>query len=366
MEALNDLDAANAVKDAESRDPRALRSAFAAALAGPKRPRVRDLAASLGVREGELIASRVGHGATALVLDVPGLLGGLFAVGRVMALTRNESCVHERKGRYLGYEGSPHVGLVVGPDIDLRIFPSRFGSAFALDGSESESGRKSLQFFGKDGDAVHKVYLTPDSDVAAFDALVAAKRAPEQRDFLPVAAKPSRKPERADDEIDVAALRAGWAKLQDTHDFHGLLAKLGVGREQALRLGGEYATRVKSSSVRRVLEAAAADHVAIMVFVGSDGVIQIHTGEVETIREMGPWINVLDPDFNLHLRQDRIANAYVVAKPTRDGVVTSLEAFDADGELIAQFFGKRKPGIPELESWRAILAAVEREPGKES
>ncbi len=40
-----------------------------------------------------------------------------------MALTRNDSVVHERKDTYLNPSlNSGHVGLFVGEDIDLRIF----------------------------------------------------------------------------------------------------------------------------------------------------------------------------------------------------------------------------------------------------
>ncbi|MNR63561.1 Hemin transport protein HemS [compost metagenome] len=44
-----------------------------------------------------------------------------------------------------------------------------------------------------------------------------------------------------------------------------------------------------------------------------------------------------------------------VVKPSTDGDVNSIELFDKNGEMIVQFFGKRKPGIPELESWREVL-----------
>jgi len=47
-----------------------------------------------------------------------------------------------------------------------------------------------------------------------------------------------------------------------------------------------------------------------------------------------------------------------VQKPTSDGVVTSVEAFDADGALMAMFFGARKPGQPEQDAWRAIVAKL--------
>lgn len=56
------------------------------------------------------------------------------------------------------------------------------------------------------------------------------------------------------------------------------------------------------------------------------------------------------------LREDAIADVWLVKKPTDYGIVTSLEAFDTDGNLIVQFFGKRKPHIPEREDWRRVVA----------
>jgi putative hemin transport protein len=82
------------------------------------------------------------------------------------------------------------------------------------------------------------------------------------------------------------------------------------------------------------------------------------TGPVRRVQVMRPWLNVLDPGFNLHLREDHIASAWVVRKPTSDGLVTSLELFDARGETIAMFFGERKPGRPELCAWRTLVEGL--------
>ena len=114
--------------------------------------------------------------------------------------------------------------------------------------------------------------------------------------------------------------------------------------------------------VARLLDEAAVDGLPIMVFVGSGGCIQIHTGPVRNIQPLdtprAQWINVLDAGFNLHLRTDMIASVWVVEKPTADGVVTSVEAFDHAGELMAMFFGARKPGKPELQGWRDLVARL--------
>ena len=164
-----------------------------------------------------------------------------------------------------------------------------------------------------------------------------------------------------DNEIDLSGLRAHWAAMQDTHEFFGMLKDYRVGRHQAMRLvGSEFVEQVHVSSARKMLEAAASNGTSIMCFVGNRGCIQIHTGPIETTKVMGPWLNVLDPGFNLHLREDAIDTAYVVRKPTKDGDVTSLELFDADQKNFVMFFGERKPGEPELESWRSILSNLPR------
>jgi len=49
-----------------------------------------------------------------------------------------------------------------------------------------------------------------------------------------------------------------------------------------------------------------------------------------------------------------------VRKPTKDGHVTSLEAYNAKGEMIIQFFGKRKEGFDERRDWRAIIENLTR------
>ena len=62
--------------------------------------RIRDAAATLGVSEAELVALGVGKTATPLNADWRGILNDMQEVGRVMCLTRNEHCVHERHGRF--------------------------------------------------------------------------------------------------------------------------------------------------------------------------------------------------------------------------------------------------------------------------
>ena len=325
--------------------------------------RARDAAGVLGVSEGELLASRVGNGATRLVDDFPAILQAVQPLGEVMALTRNESCVHERHGVYENSQffshGKSAMGLFVNPDIDLRLFMNHWQYGFAAVEDTRSGVRRSLQFFDGAGEAVHKIYITENSSESAYDELVAQYSHPEQSASIAVAPYPAKEPDRPDDEIDWPGLRTAWENLKDTHDFVPLMRKFKVGREQAFaRIGSDFAYEVGNDAARAVLDAAQERRCEIMVFVGNRGCIQIHTGPVEKLMKAGPWYNILDPMFNLHLNEERIVRTWVTKKPTVDGIVTALEVFDEHGDAIITLFGKRKPGLAELELWREIIADI--------
>ncbi|MBF00336.1 ChuX/HutX family heme-like substrate-binding protein [Flavobacterium coralii] len=323
--------------------------------------RIRNAAEQLGVSEAELVATQVGDTVTRLRPQFADILTEVEKLGKVMALTRNEECVHERKGVYLNPDfSSPFAGLFVGEDIDLRIFISHWDKAFAVAEKSEHGDRKSLQFFGKDGLAIHKIYLTKDSHEAAFDALVAKYKSDNQSTDETVTDVPLNLEEKPDADIDVEGFRESWRNLNDTHAFFGMLKKYGVTRTQALRLApeGDYAVQIEKDAIVKMLEGAAAQKLPVMVFVGNRGNIQIHTGTVRKTMWHNQWFNVMDPDFNLHLDMSRIAQTWVVRKPTEDGMVTAIEVFNEMGEIIVQFFGKRKPGIPELQEWRDLVASL--------
>ncbi|PWE28668.1 hemin-degrading factor [Pararhodobacter marinus] len=339
-----------------------------AAKAENPKSRARDLAATLGVSEGELVAAMVdGDSVVRIDPSLDRLIPALKTLGPVMALTRNESCVHEKDGPYLDYHSGQHASMVLGPDIDLRMFPRHWVHAFALDDGE----KRSVQVFDAAGDAIHKVHLRPASDVAAFTALVSDLRLDDQSDRIETAPRaPVEAAKSNPDKLDV--LRAEWDKLTDTHQFLRLTSKLKMNRLGAYRIAGEpYAVALQPAAVAETLRRCAEGAVPVMIFVGNAGCIQIHGGTIHRVEPMGPWINVLDPGFNLHLRDDHIAEVWLVSKPTRHGMAVSIEAFDAKGGLILQIFGQRAPGseqaadaadtkapLPGTEGWFAVTQTL--------
>jgi len=67
----------------------------------------------------------------------------------------------------------------------------------------------------------------------------------------------------------------------------------------------------------------------------------------------------LDSAFNLHLQTSGIHTLWRLRKPSVDGIITSLEAHDHNGELSMQMFGARKPGQPERAQWTALAESAQ-------
>lgn len=344
----------------ETAPAQALRETWQALRREEPRIRMKDAADRLGVSEAELLAARCGLGVRRLTGPWGDLLQALPLLGEVMVLTRNEHVVHEKTGTFGNVSVFKAMGLVLNREIDLRVLLNRWASGFAVTEETASGVRHSLQFFARDGTAVHKVYLPADAHTGAYEELVGDFLSDDQTPGETVRAATPDEPESPDSEVDVARFRTEWQALTDVHDFMSLLRRHRVGRVQALRLAGsDLARPMARDSFIRALEGAAETGLSIMVFVGSPGVIQIHTGPVNALKRVGPWFNVLDPGFNLHLRDGDIASAWLVRKPTKDGIVTSLEIYDAGDRQIALMFGERHEGEPENPAWRALLETLQ-------
>ncbi|GAA4230162.1 putative hemin transport protein [Sagittula marina] len=335
-------------------------SAIRAFLADNPKLRARDAADAMGISEAQLVAARIGQGATRIAAHPDLIVPAAERLGEVMALTRVGACVHEKVGTYGNYHSGEHAAMTLTEEIDLRIFPSHWVHAYAVETkSEAEQAtRRSLQIFDAAGDAVHKIHLRAGSNHDLWDGIVAELALDDQSEGQEVAPRtPTEAAKARPDKVDV--LRAEWAKLTDTHQFLRLCSKLKMNRLGAYRIAGApFVRALRPSAANAMLQAVQAAGIEVMIFVGNRGCIQIHNGKVETLKPMGPWQNIMDPGFNLHLRLDKVAEVWAVEKPTQRGPAVSVEAFDAEGGIIFQVFGLGKEGRDSRAEWTRIVEAL--------
>jgi putative hemin transport protein len=243
---------------------------------------------------------------------------------------------------------------VLGERIDLRVYLHAWRHAYSVEVPTRRGTRKSLQFFDGFGDAVHKIYETEETDRLAWQNLESTFA--DAADDPPVwesAPAPEWKPR---EPADLRAFHEGWDALEDTHDFFMLLRAHELDRLSALRAAGpERAWPVPRGAYRTLLENATQTSLRLLVFVGNRGIHQIHAGPIGRIGFSGGWFNVLDPGFNLHVKDREVHEVWRVRKPTRHGFVNSLELFDGHGRDIAYVFSKKDRSEPESEEWRELL-----------
>ncbi|TXR49655.1 hemin-degrading factor [Phyllobacterium endophyticum] len=344
--------------DAAKPTPEAIRQARAD---NPKM-RERDLAQQLQISEADLVASYCGLNVIRISPRIETFLTEIEALGEVMALTRNESAVHEKIGIYDKPIVGKHASMMLGEQIDMRLFPNSWAHAFAVERQDGEDIRRSMQFFDAAGEAIHKIHLRPNSNIEAYRSLVAKLRLDDQSQSVELTPLP--KPEEKTlelEKLDAAALRDRWTQMKDVHEFFGILRSFNMTRHQAVQvIGQDFAWQLDTSALTTMMHDAAQAQLPIMCFVGNRGCIQIHSGPIQNVKPMGPWINILDETFHMHLRTDHIAELWAVRKPTKDGHVTSLEAYGSEGEMIIQFFGKRHEGSGERQDWRQLVEALPR------
>ncbi|STQ44212.1 Hemin transport protein hemS [Ewingella americana] len=169
--------------------------------------------------------------------------------------------------------------------------------------------------------------------------------------------KAEEKTQAASGDID-----SEWRAMTDVHQFFQLLKRHNLSRQQAFKaVGDDLAYRVDNGSLAAILEAARDQQNEIMIFIGNAGCVQIFTGQIKSVRPHGEWINIFNSRFTMHLIESAIAESWVTRKPTKDGFVTSLELFAADGTQIAQLYGQRTEGQPEQNQWREQVAALSSE-----
>lgn len=320
--------------------------------------RDRDFANKFGISEAQLVAAYVEHGAVRLIAASKEILPRVPALGDVMALTRNESCVIEVVGTYGEYKESEFAGIIIDDPIDMRTFPKHWVTAFAVEKPTEDGVRRSIQVFDAFGDAVHKIHFRDETRLPQWEELVSALKHDDQSGDLTVEARPT--PDGA--KIDVTkidSLRAEWDEMNDTHQFFGIMRRNGMNRLGAYRAaGGNYARPVAPTSVAEMLQKTRDAGLEIMIFVGSRGCIEIFSGKIDKLMTMGPWENVLDKGFNLHLRADHIKEAYVVTKMSDKGPAVSLEAFDVNGGVILQIFGVVGKEHNYRPEWDALVAEL--------
>lgn len=325
-------------------------------LAGEKPPRAREAAKKLNISEAEYVALSCGESVyalnTELLLD---LFKQLHRLGEVMALTRNDAVVLEHHGIYSNPIIKQNHIIINEPDMDLRLKVSAWKYAFAVD----EGGRQSFQFFDIFGQAVHKIYMTKQSNLQTYDDLVSQFTINCDFEIMNVQKKltaASLPASILNPEVNKKAIQQDWLTLDNPHQIDALFQSYGLTRPQAYRYLTDAAIPLQKNALQPVLEKSAENNWSLLMFVPNDSATQIHNGSVHKLLTMGPWFNVLDPKFNMHANLQLITETWLVVKNTNGESVPSVELFDTEGKAVMMVYLHPNSRTSEItKQWKDFL-----------
>ncbi|WP_165917778.1 MULTISPECIES: ChuX/HutX family heme-like substrate-binding protein [Methylomonas] len=306
--------------------------------------RIRDAAATLGVSEAELLATDCGNRIMRLRENWPTLLSATGALGPVMALTRNHVAVHEKTGLYDNVRCYGDTALISGHNIELYLSTNLWQFGFAATEDTRLGPRHSLQFFGVDGEAIHKIYLTEQSDFGLYRRLVDTFRADGQAPSLelqpfqtgPVHIAPARRQD----------VPENWRRL--------LLCSGHADSEPTVQVIG----RIAAPVFHELMAQLTLLMLPIQILVGNRAAIQLHDGPIQNLRINGPWFNVLDQGFNLHLNETAVAGVDIVNIAYRQHRLTGLLLRDQGQRTVASLFGNYDQTDGESAVWRNLMSAL--------
>lgn len=308
------------------------------------RLRIRDAADQLNVSEAQLVALGIGESATRLCADWADLLLELHHLGPLMGLTRNDHAVHERHGGYSNIRILGEVHLVREGGFEVALFLSEWCSGFAVSEVGHEQVRHSLQFFSQDGCAVHKIYLTNESHLTAFKELVDQFRSSDQSRVLAIETRATSHVYPDADALWSSRLLLDWPLAADGQPL--TVPDLSLSSEAIAH------DPLPAGAAEAVLTRAAALNTPLVIAVGNPGALQLHRGPIHKILRTGPWINVLDDPFNLHLRDAQLSSGWHIRELTEEKK-PSLCWCDEQGRPALQIFSEDCSG-----SWDECLSTA--------
>ncbi len=185
---------------------------------GNPKMREREIAAKLGISEAEYVEAWIGHGVFRITTDFERVFPRIEELGPVTALTRNENAVHEKIGVYDNFRAGKHAAMMLGAQIDMRMFPRHWAYGFAVENDTGETVKRSFQFFDAHGEALHKIHLRADSNVEAWKRLAFELALPGET--APLSITPASVENFENDaDVPLEELKTRWSAMTDTHQF---------------------------------------------------------------------------------------------------------------------------------------------------
>ena len=280
-----------------------LKEKWASLLSSNKKIRIRDAADKMHVSEAELLSTEINEGVSFLLIpELEIFIKDIMMIDRIMLLIRSDNIVHEKtiKTNTLKLKDNQIIDMENNKSLLLEFDKKLFKYAFFQKKMHANRELRSFQFFNDKGHANLKIYLK-GKDLYAFDSIALkyeSKYNYEMQSNLNI-------------------------ESSDYVDF-SLNIYLPFNIDRAAPIIND----IDSKSLRLILERASKMKTPIQIHALGLGAIQYHMGTVKNIVDYGPWINIIDQNFNLHVLEKGLHTATLNQYKSNEGQQYLVNFFD--------------------------------------
>ena len=265
--------------------------------------RIRDAAYQMKVSEAELLSTEINETVSCLLIeDMTAFIKDVLKVDKIMLLIRSDYVVHEKtiKTKNIRLEENQIIDLDKNDCSILDFNIDAFEYVFFQKKMHSNRELKSFQFFDKAGMAILKIYLK-GKDLGFFD------------------------------EIDLKYKKTYNYEMQSDLDINNsnlLDSKIKINLPFDTINSKTTCRDISVKSLRLILENASDMKTPIQIHALGLGTIQYHRNTVRNIVDYGPWVNVIDQKFNLHVLENGLTRASLIQYQFKDCQQYLINFFD--------------------------------------
>ncbi len=261
-----------------------------------KKTRIRNAADALDTTEANLLSTDIGENVFFLKInDYESLLKEILQIDKLMFLIRTDDVVHEIiidtskvnvKDDSIFYKNQKST--IVKFNLDI------FEYVFFENKKHGNKDLKSFQIFDKNGDSILKIYL----------------KGSKSNQFDRIALK-----YKCDYKYEIQ--KNSYNKINyDTKN----------------KLSQSYL--LNKNILRQILEKASEKEFPISINAFGNQISQYYNGKIKNIIDFGPWINIIDKSFNLHVLEKNVTRNIIKYDKTTELFIVHL--FDSNDSQILE------------------------------
>ena len=294
-----------------------------------KRIRIRDAAKKLCVSEAELLSTLIDDSVTYIKFNnFYTFIEKVLSLDKVMLLTRSDNVVHEITVFTLDL-AVDQDGLIYDKNTFnplLRIAPTDIAYTFSELKTHQGKNLYSFQFFNSDGNSIAKIYLKGKTE-SLFNEIVSEYKV--NYDY-------SIQNKQSDTNKKLYDLNSSTIKYQFMPKNAPKFKKI---------------KKIDGSALRTIMENLSKKTIPIQFHGIGLNTVQYYYGEIKNVTDYGPWINVMDKKFNIHILEKKIVSCQLNQLSINNKNYCSLAWFDINNQNVMGI----SPLIGSIEKFNKLL-----------